>query len=66
MKEKIIKIIFSISAGFGLAILVMIIIGFTAQWLGVKSNNVPTYIGLVEGSFAFGIFSYWLYSQFKK
>ncbi len=66
MKEKIIKILFSVSAGFGLTILVMIITGFVAQSLGAKSDDVTIIIGLTEGSFAFGILSYWIYNWLKK
>lgn len=66
MKEKILKILFSISAGFGLTILVAIITALIAKWLGAQEGDVDGIIALVEGTLAFGIFSSWVYNQLKK
>lgn len=66
MTKTIIKVIFSLSAGLGLAVLVMLITGLVATWLGADDNDIPAFIGLVEGTLAFSIFSFWLYGQLRK
>ncbi|NCP58634.1 hypothetical protein COW77_01655 [Candidatus Wolfebacteria bacterium CG18_big_fil_WC_8_21_14_2_50_39_7] len=67
MREKIIRIIFSIFSGFGIVILIFIgVMLLFVNGFGMKEESVFVIFGLIMGIIAFGVLSAKVYDYLKR
>ena len=67
MKQKILKLIFSLGAGLGFTLLIYFVLGFILlELLKIDEDTFSVFLAVVMGTIVFGILSCKTYDYLKK